>query len=308
MRRPAGAALLVLLAACGSGPSTPGADQQDTAVSREPGPCAPTPGYPFGGLAGVKKDGSVTVFRRGGALDHFVIAPVGDDPENPPTEGDGSFVESVAVVPTESCGVFVALCCEPVSGLTKWFATPDAEPVDLYGRLPVVSPDGMRVALAGYDELSVRSTADPVAEGATIGLPGAGSGVVLDMMWLDNDRLVLLVNTEGEVLLHEAVVSEGTMRPGRKLAVGSTDVSALLIGLVDGKLLVNERSGPTFVTESFDPLTLESAGSVPGDPTWPYVRRSGERTVAISREGTLSAWMDGDVDLTSLGPDYWWAG
>ena len=308
MRRPTGAALLVLLAACGAGPSTPGADQQDTVVSREPGPCAPTPGYPFGGLAGVKKDGSVTVFRRGGALDHFVIAPVGDDPENPPTEGDGSFVESVAVVPTESCGVFVALCCEPVSGLTKWFATPDTEPVDLYGRLPVVSPDGMRVALAGYDELSVRSTADPVTEGATIGLPGAGSGVVLDMMWLDNDRLVLLVNTEGKVLLHEAVVSEGTMRPGRKLAVGSTDVSALFIGLVDGKLLVNERSGPTFVTESFDPLTLESAGSVPGDPTWPYVRRSGSRTVVISREGTLSAWMEGDKDPTMLGSDYWWAG
>lgn len=307
MRRLAGVTLL-FLAACGGGPSTPGGESVAPAPASAGGPCAATSDDPFGGLAAVKDDGSVTVFRRRGDSDRFEIGRLGDDPRNPPTQGDGSFVETVAVVPSASCGVFVALCCEPASGLTKWFATPGAEPVDLYGRLPAVSPDGMRVALAGYDVLSVTSTADPLAEGSTIGLPGAGSGVVLDMMWLDNDRLVLLVNSDGDVLLHEAVVSEGTMRPGRKLAAGPTGVSALLVGLVDGKLLVNERAGSALVTESFDPATLESVGSKPGDPAWPYVRRSGKRTAAISREGVLSAWTDGDADPTRLGAGYWWAG
>ena len=308
MRRLAGVALLVVLAACGNGRSTSAIDPQDTSVALEPGPCAPTPDFPFGGLAGVKKDGSVTVFRRGGAFNQFTVPSLGDDPANPPTEGDGSFVETVAVVPTESCGFFVALCCEPVSGLTKWFATPDSEPVDLYGRLPAVSPDGTRVALAGYDVLTVRPLVDPTVEGTTVGLPGGGSAVVLDLMWLDNDRVALLVNTAGEILLHEAVVSEGTMRPGRRLAAGSSGVSALLIGLQDGRLLVNERSESALLTESFDPTTLESLASEPGDPEGPYLRRSGSRTVMISREGILSAWVEGDEDPTRQGSDYWWAG
>ncbi|MFM7263581.1 MAG: hypothetical protein ACKO1X_07530 [Acidimicrobiales bacterium] len=195
-----------------------------------------------------------------------------------------------------------------MSGLTKWYSSPGSDPVDLYGRLPAMSPDGERVALVGYDTVTVRSVADPTVESASIGLPGDGSSVVLDMMWLDGDRLAIVVNTGGSLFLHEAVISEGTMRPGIVLGAGMQPVSALLVGLIDGALRVSERSEAAFLVESFDPSTLESLGSVPADPASPFVRRAGNRTVSITRDGTLIAHADGQIDPTPLGSGYWWAG
>lgn|GEM_PF-2762416 len=309
MRRRAGVAGFLVaaltLVACGGGEPLTDATQTTAAASRDS--CSSSPESPFSGLSAVTPEGVVHVWVRPGADGRIEFAGVGDDPAKPPTEGDGSFVESVAVAPS-TCAVFIALCCEPVSGLTKWYPTPGSDPIDLYGRLPAVSPDGERVALVGYDTVTVRSVADPTVEGASIGLPVDGSSVVLDMMWLDGDRLVILVNTGGSLLLHEAVISEGTIRPGVALGAGVEPVSALLVGLIDGTFRVSERSEAAFLIESFDPSTLESLGSEPVDPASPFVRRAGNRTVSITRDSTLIAHADGQIDPTPLGSGYWWAG
>ena len=309
MRRIAGLALL-LLAACGTdgdmsaGDTSTSSPAETTPVAAS---CAPSVESPFNGISAVTDDGDVRVWVRPGPDGWIEFPDLGDDPDAPPTEGDGSYVESVAVVPS-TCGVFVALCCEPVIGLTKWFETPDAAPVDLYGRLPAVSPDGTRVALVGLDTVAVRSVEDPAGAGTDIGLPGAGSGLVLDMMWIDGDRLALIMNVSGEVRLHVAVASEGTLRPGVPLAAGSTGVSAVLRGVIEGNVVVSERTEETFIVESFDAASFGSTGTVPGDPDAPFVRRVGARTVTIARDGSLGAHADGQIDPTPLGDGYWWAG
>lgn len=303
MRRVA-LALVLLVSACG-GETADGALTSSTEVHR--GSCTPTASAPFNGIAAVTTGGDVHVWTRPGAEGYVEFAGLGDDPDSPPTEGDGSFVETAAVVPS-TCAVFVALCCEPVSGLTKWFASPAAEPVDIFGRLPAVSPDGSRVALAGYDRLMVASVDDPTEPDIEIALPADGLAAVLDMVWVDGDRLALLINTDGSVRLHEAVLSEGTLRPGKKLAAGADGTSALLHGVLDGKLIVNERTGSESIVESFDAMSMESLGTGSGSDLAAFTRRNGRRNVMISREGALSAWVDGDVDPTAVGSAYWWAG
>ena len=303
MRR-AALAVLFLVPACG-GANANGKTSAPTVASA--GSCAPGASAPFNGLAAVTTGGDVHVWTRPGADGYVEFAGLGDDPDSPPTEGDGSFVETAAVVPS-TCAVFVALCCEPVSGLTKWFPSPDAEPVDIFGRLPAVSPDGSRVAFAGYDRIAVASVDDPTATDIEISLPVDGLAAVLDMVWLDGDRLALLVNTDGSVRLHQVVVSEGTLHPGKPLATGADGIGALLHGVSDGKLLVNERTETEHIVESFDAASLESLGTRTGDAAGAFTRRNGSRTVMISGNGALAAWNDGDDDPTMLGSGYWWAG
>ena len=303
MRRATIATLLVL-SACG-GSTVDGIYHESTELP--PSSCVPSTTAPLNGLSAVTTGGDVHVWTRPGADGYVEFVGLGDNPDSPPTEGDGSFVESAAVVPS-TCAVFVALCCEPVSGLTKWYAAPGAEPVDIFGRLPAVSPDGVRVAFAGYDRIAVASVDDPTEADTEIALPVDGLAAVLDMVWLDGDRLALLINNGGSVRLHEAVVSEGTLRPGKPLATGTDGTSALLHGVSDGKLLVNERTQSGSLVESFDVASLDSSGTVAGDPATPFSRMNGSRIVTISRDGTVSAWTGGDVGPIRLGSGYWWAG
>lgn len=269
--------------------------------------CAPTPEAPLAGLVAVTSEAHVHVWNRPGAAGFVDLGMLGSSLTDQPTEGEGAFVESAAVVPA-TCGVFVGLCCEPVSGLTKWFKSPDVAPVDIFGRLPAVSPDGARVALVGYGILEVRSVEDPTSEGTTIKVPGDGSAPVLDLMWLDGDRLVLLVSSGTSVPeLHVATVSEGTMsQPFGFLGIESDVEGVLLSGVDGGTLEVQVRSSSGIRVIALDTTTLEVTGegkSLPG-----FVRRNGDRTVLVSPNGNLSAYTEGDVDPTPVGDGYLWAG
>lgn len=298
-----GLVAVLVLASCGSSEVvlTP-----TTAATGSP-VCDPTVASALNGVSAVTRNGTVRVWTGVGTADFVEFVGLGDEPDNRSTEGDSTFVESVAVVP-ETCAVFVGLCCEPVSGLTKWFSSPDAEPVSVFGRLPAVSPDGDRVALVGHDRVSVVSVDDPSGEGTEIALPADGLSVALDMMWLDGDRIALLVNKSGTLRLQEIVISEGTLRPGTELAIGSGIASALLVGVRGGELLVAERNEAEAITETFDAETFESLGTEPASTGLPYARRAGDRTMYVSDDGVLLMMGDGDVDPTTVGPGYSWAG
>lgn len=312
MRRCIWCIAVALLSACGAQASTIEQPRTTIAVvaSRS---CGASPDTSLSGVAAVTDGGVVRVWSTEGLGEFFELPVVGDDPKSPPTEGDGTYVESVAVVPG-TCAVFVGLCCEPASGLTKWFATPETEPVSLFGRLPAVSPDGARIALVGYGQLLVTSVDTPDEEGLTIALPASDGFTVVDMVWLDSDRLVLLVEGERGTQLQTVVVSEGAFRQ-RVLVDAKSDWSTTgvtgvaLIGISRGDLLLGSISGGVNVIDRRDAATLESVGrEKPFYTTYRWIRRVKSHTVFISSEGFLSAMKDGDEDPTPIGTKYFWAG
>lgn len=264
------------------------------------------------GVAAVTDGGLVRVWSTAGFSEFFDLPAVGDDPMSPPTQGDGSFVESVAVV-AGTCSVFVGMCCEPAIGLTKWFKTPDTQPINLFGHLPSVSPDGARIAIVGYEQLIVTSVDAADDAGITIALPASDSFTVLDMVWLDGDRLALLVEGDKGAELRMAVVSQKTLRPSVSIdpesgrsTTGEAGIS--LIGVSDGDLLLGSVVGGVNVVDHRSAETLASVGLEKYSYGYQWMRRTNGHTVFISASGFLSMMRDGDVDPSPIGAKYSWAG
>lgn len=311
MRRRVSFIAVVLLSACGANANT-GKLSMTTMAGVVSQSCDGSSSTSLSGVAAVTDGGLVRVWSTTGFGDFFDLPAVGDDPMSPPTQGDGTFVESVAVV-AGTCIVFVGMCCEPASGLTKWFKTPEAEPINLFGHLPSVSPDGARIAIVGYEQLIVTSVDAADDAGITIALPASDSFTVLDMVWLDGDRLALLVEGDKGAELRMAVVSQKTLRPSVSInpefGRSTTEVADIsLIGMSDGDLLLGSVSDGITVVDRRDAETLESVGQESFSSTYRWMRRANGHTVFISSDGFLSMMKDGDADPSAIGAKYWWAG
>lgn len=302
---------VVVLSACGADASK-GKQSKTTMTGVVSQSCDDLSETSLSGVAAVTDGGLVRVWSTAGFHEFFDLPAVGDDPMNPPTQGDGSFVESVAVV-AGTCIVFVGMCCEPAIGLTKWFKTPGTQPINLVGHLPSVSPDGTRIALVGNEQLIVTPVESPDSEGITIDLSASDSSTVVDIVWLDGDRLALLVEDDEGARLRMVVVSKKMLGPSVSINPESgrstTEVSGIsLIGVSDGDLLLGSVVDGVNVVDRRSAETLASVGQEKYSYGSQWMRRTNGHTVFISADGFLSILKDGDDDPSPIGVKYTWAG
>ncbi|HRE03913.1 MAG TPA: hypothetical protein PLV68_21635, partial [Ilumatobacteraceae bacterium] len=112
-----------------------------------------------GPFPAINADGAAVLVDSSGASTLLFQGPDPDDPG--PTEGESSYVASVAVQPGGAT-VYVGLCCEPVVG-TIFSVTPPTpgswESPWWYGSALAISPDGLWFARVTYDQITVSDAA-----------------------------------------------------------------------------------------------------------------------------------------------------
>lgn len=285
--------------------------------SAEPtGRCMPTSSDPWRGIAAISEDYRVRVWDTG--TQAFTELPmVGDDPRNERVEGDLNVVETVSVHPT-TCRAFVGTCCEPVSGVTYFDVADNADEWKyVFGHYPSISPDGTRIALSSYEELTVASVDSPETPTINVRQPSPEEATIYDLVWLDDDALVLFgVTSDGAylwkvdlaekalgapVLLTEAVSSSS----GDVWSTGivGVDSNGLLVSRapVGMKTQMQHRSATTLQVESTETMDV---------PVRSY-RVNGDRAVRVTETGVLQVRTSDDAEWATVGSGtdrYVWAG
>lgn len=308
----------VALAACGGGgdsSDTTSPVDGPTTTTVPARPCEPTPDAPWRGMAAITEKYRVRVWDKL-TTEHTEFEQIGDDPNAEQVMGDYNVVETVAVDPG-TCRVFVGTCCEPVSGITYYDVNKPVEEWGiLYGHYPTISPDGTRVAYSGYEEVTVASLDDPQTAIATIKQPGAEDATIYDMIWTDDDNLVLLGFSEEGAYLWKITVGTATMADPVQITPyvtrASGDIwSVGLVGVDRGHLLVRVPGddGARVQLRSLNSFDLE--GDEPFDATQRSYRISSGRVMSVSQKGRLMAFPVGAEDALFIGGDqdlYVWAG
>ena len=155
-----------------------------TTISPETSTTLPAVSRP---IVAIDASGDAVIVTLDGTNTVLYDGPDPDDP--PPSEGETSVVDAVAITDTGTNAI-VGVCCEPVVGSLVWYALPDtANPATTYGHAPAISPDGKKVAIDQLQAVAVmdlRNSSTTSTEDTF--LAGTGNGFV----WLDNERFVVL--------------------------------------------------------------------------------------------------------------------
>lgn len=302
---------LLVLSACG-GESSSNASSSSS-LPQAVTSCVDTPEQPALGTVALTTKNRIRLWNQAGPEGWIELPQLGDDPNNKPTQGDPSFVETAAVVP-QTCRVFVGACCEPAGGITYWDKDGDDSWEHLFGHLPSISPDGNLLALVAYEELVVVSTQDPETVISTIKLNSADKETVFDSYWLDGDRVVLLAAAKEGVYLRVISVKEGTLSPGvlvtNEVTISKGEVSRVaLIGIEEKNkrfaIRIPSPTGMTLQSRNSDTFEIESSmDSV--DTLLPMGGRGGRAVSLTPSTGEIGIWRSGRPGGASLGKGYVW--
>jgi len=299
---------LVFVSSCTNG--------ADVAVKKETantGRCAPSEENPTLGLAAITDRYRVRVWDDPTTADSRELEQIADDPYANNTGYDLTVVESAALS-TRDCKIFVGACCEPVSGITFYEGKNKGEWLQLTGHLPAISPDGERLALVGYEELTVSSVDAPDKVLTTIGLPKSDVATMYQTAWLNDDQVAVSGFTAQGALVWIATISKGTLRPAQLITdemnwghenlwrvglVGADEnknIVTRVIG-IEGNGILQFRDAESFKTRSTSNIS---------DTIATYTI-NGARRVTVDQEGVLSVWW-GTRSPLPIGDDYSWAG
>lgn len=312
MKRLVAIALLVL-SAC----STQSSGTSEETVAEFAGKCAPTAKNPALGLAAVTDNYRVHVWTNPESTKPVVVEQLGDVPSESNDGFDLSMVETAAVS-SKDCSVFVGACCEPVSGITYYRGEKKGEWLQLYGRLPAISPDGELLAIAGYENLTISSTTNPSVANATIALPPADEVWVERVQWMNGDEVAITGAKKDGIYVWIARMSDGTLREAFRITKDiHQDTGAIsAVGIVGtdemGNIVTeNVTLGENGVEKKFleyrylDSFQTFTTTALPDDVV--RYRMNLGRTSMTVKNRALSIWF-GNADPVQLGAGYVWAG
>ena len=312
MKRLIAVALLVLTAC-----STNSGNASEDTVAEFRGECAPTAKNPALGLAAITDDFRVHVWTNPESTKPVVLEQLGDVPSESNEGYDISVVETAAVSPKD-CSVFIGACCEPVSGITYYRGEKKGEWLQLFGRLPAISPDGELLAIAGYEALTISSTAKPSVVNTTIKLPPADEVWVERVQWINGDEVAITGARKDGIYVWIARLSDGTLREAFRITKdihqGTGAISAVGIVGTDemGNIVTqNVTVGENGVEKQFleyrylDSFQTFTTTALPDDVVR-YRMNLGRTSMTVSNRA-LSIWF-GNADPVQLGAGYVWAG
>lgn len=304
---------VLTLTACGSSNSEPTTTTAAPTTSTTPRPpsCVATAENPSLGMAAITDAYRVRLWDRPGFDGYRDLPQIGDDPMSTETGGDLTVVETVAVVP-QTCAIFAGACCEPVAGVTYYGGETTGEWKMIFGRLPTVSPDGRHVAVVGWEALSVHETDSPETEVASFKIPVGDSTVMIDSMWIDNDRIVLMGYTKVGTYIWLATMSNGDIRPAvlvsTKVNSESPDITAVHLGGTDDKgnivVLRPVKNGQQLLMLAPEMMDATSTRAFPR-PLIAYFD-NGTRTVEVDSDGGLIVTGE-DGSAMKFGRGFLWA-
>ena len=303
---------LVVLTSCGGNSSS-----TDTSVVEAPqGKCVPTEKNPFLGLAAITQDFRVHVWTNPNSLKPTVLEKIGEFP----FEGnDGlhySPVES-AVISSKDCSIFVGTCCEPVSGITYYRGKETGEWLQLFGRLPEVSPDGELLAIHSYEKLLISSTNEPSIVITEINLPPADEVWVERVKWINGDEVAVSGAKKDGMYVWIARMSDGTLREAFRITKDINQGTGAISGvgfvgtdemgnIVTQSVTVGERGVNSQFLEYRYLDTYQTFSTTPLPVNAIHYRMSLGRT-SFTRAQVLSVWF-GNGDPQTVNGQYVWAG
>jgi hypothetical protein len=203
----------------------------DTAPSSRPTPPPPTvtaPASPTSAdpIAAVDANGNPVLVGGDGAR---TVLVEGIDPDDPlPEEGTIFHVAGIAVTDDLSTRI-VGTCCEPVPG---WLSILDDDDTSSdsgnFGHAPVISPDQTRLAAITVDSVYVSRLDFTGLRDISIETAGAE---VLDIEWIDDVNIVVLVSSPTEAALYRYQVTDAALVA---TSVVSVPVASALAGVNEG--------------------------------------------------------------------------
>lgn len=304
---------LLVLSAC----STHSSDTSEGTGADFAGKCAPTAKNPALGLAAVTGDYRVHVWTKPESTKPIVLEQLGDNPSESNEAYDLSMVETAAVSPKD-CSVFVGACCEPVSGITYYRGEKKGEWLQLYGRLPAVSPNGELLAIVGYENLTISPTTTPSVVNTSIKLPPADEVWVERAQWINGDEVAITGAKKDGIYVWIARMSDGTLREAfritKDIRQSTGAISAVGVVGIDemGNLVTqNVTVGENGVEKQFleyrylDTFLTFATNALPDDVVR-YRMNLGRTSMTVSNQ-VLSVWF-GNADPLQLGAGYVWAG
>jgi len=307
------AVALLVLSAC----STHSSDTSEDAGADFAGRCAPTVKNPSLGLAAVTEDYRVHVWTNPESTKPIILEQLGDNPSESNEEYDLSVVETAAVSPKD-CSVFVGACCEPVSGITYYRGEKKSEWLQLYGRLPAVSPNGELLAIVGYENLTISPTTTPSVVNTTIKLPPADEVWVERVQWINGDEVAVTGVKKNGIYVWIVRMSDGALREAFRITQdihqSTGAISAVgVVGIdeagniVTQNVIVGENGVEKQVLEYryLDSFLTFTTNVLPDDAVR-YRMNLGRTSMTVSNRA-LSVWF-GNADPLQLGAGYVWAG
>lgn len=299
---------LVCIASCSNGNDVAAEKKVENA-----GRCAPSEENPTLGLAAITDKYRVRVWDDATTTESRDLEQIADDPYANSTGYDLTVVESVALS-TKNCKIFVGACCEPVSGITFYEGDNKGEWLQLTGHLPAISPDGERLALVGYEELTIASVDSPDKVSTTIGLPKADVATMYQSAWLNGDQVAVSGFTSKGAFVWIATISEGTLRPAQLITADVNWQSENLwrvglVGVDERNYLVTRVIGTegNDILQFRDPESFETLSTSNISDTTVTYAINGNRRATVDRKGALSVWW-GTGSPLQIGDNYNWAG